>query len=337
LIEAEKFDEGGEGVAYRDLTPGNDGGAYRTTNVDLESSTDTGGGYNVGWMAAGEWLQYSIDVTTSGTYVLDARVASNGTGGTFHVELDGANLSGPLAIPNTGGWQQWQSVTKSGVSLPAGQHRLRIVLDSDGPGGIFGNINYLGFSASPTAAPAEVVIYAADVPGLFGGWSKVAEPSAAGGVTLKTPDVGWATTDVPLASPANYIEATFAAVAAVPYRLWLRLRATDDTKFSESVWVQFSDGVNASGTPTYRIGTTHALLVNLENCFGCGVHGWGWQNRGYWLSDSGEIRFAASGQHVIRIQVREDGAWLDQIVLSPARFLSSPPGGLKDDTTIVTK
>ncbi len=47
-VEAERFDEGGSGVAYVDTTAGNGGGQYRSTDVDIDSTTDTGGGYNVG-------------------------------------------------------------------------------------------------------------------------------------------------------------------------------------------------------------------------------------------------------------------------------------------------
>jgi hypothetical protein len=123
----------------------------------------------------------------------------------------------------------------------------------------------------------------------------------------------------------------------VAHRLWLRLRGTADSKWNESVWVQLSDSVNASGSPVYRIGSGSGLLVNLENCSGCGIAGWGWQNRAYWLSDTGELRFAASGPHTIRIGVREDGVQLDQIVLSPSRYLSTPPGASKNDGVIVPK
>jgi hypothetical protein len=140
LIQAENFDDGGEGAAYHDATTGNEGGAYRQTRVDIQTTSDEGGGYNVGWMSAGEWLAYTVDVASSGTYRLDVRVASAGTGGTFHLEANGIDLSGPLVIPNTGSWQQWRTVTAS-VTLPAGRRTLRLVLDANGPGGVFGNIN----------------------------------------------------------------------------------------------------------------------------------------------------------------------------------------------------
>ena len=70
-------------------------------------------------------------------------MASNGPGGTFHVEAGGVNLTGPMTIPDTGGHQKWTTIVKSGVSLPAGRQRLRVVFDASGATGAFGNVNYL--------------------------------------------------------------------------------------------------------------------------------------------------------------------------------------------------
>lgn len=145
-IEAERFDEGGEGVAYHDSGGGNEGGQYRGTDVDIEATSDLGGGYNVGWMTAGEWLAYSVEVAAGGQFTLLTRVAANGPGGTFHIEANGVNLTGPIVISDTGGWQNWESVVVPAVGLSAGRHVLRIVMDANGPTGVFGNINYLQFS-----------------------------------------------------------------------------------------------------------------------------------------------------------------------------------------------
>lgn len=152
-IEAENFDDGGEGVAYHDTSAGNNGGAYRPTDVDIEATTDTGGGYDVGWMTAGEWLQYTVNVTQSATYRLTARVAASGAGGTFHIEFGGVDKTGPLTIPNTGGWQAWTDVTAT-VSLAAGTQTMRIVEDANGPTGVFGNMNYVTVAGGSGASPA---------------------------------------------------------------------------------------------------------------------------------------------------------------------------------------
>ena len=111
MVEAENFDDGGEGIAYHDLTMGNTPGKYRQTDVDIEATSDVGGGYSLGYIGAGEWLKYSVSVATTASYTLEARVASPGSGATFHVEVDGVDATGPLVVPNTGGWQTWQSVS----------------------------------------------------------------------------------------------------------------------------------------------------------------------------------------------------------------------------------
>jgi hypothetical protein len=148
LIELENFDQGGLGVAYWDTTAGNDGGApYRQADsVDLKATTDTGGGYYLGWTAAGEWLNYTVNIASAGVYTVQVRVASNGGGGTFHVEVDGVDKTGPLVIPNTSGWQAWTTISKTGVSLPAGVHVVRLVLDAAGPTGAIGNLNWIRIS-----------------------------------------------------------------------------------------------------------------------------------------------------------------------------------------------
>jgi hypothetical protein len=182
------------------------------------------------------------------------------------------------------------------------------------------------------------VFYGGDVPasGLHGSWTKVADGSAAGGVKLTTPDNGWSTIDGPLAAPGDYIDVTFNAAAAVPYTVWLRLNAASNIKYNDSVWLQFSDAL-IGGSPAYPLNTTAGLLVNLENCSACGLAGWGWQNTSWWALQPATVSFATTGLHTLRIQVREDGVSLDQIILSANQYLTARPGAVKNDRTIVSK
>jgi hypothetical protein len=152
-VQAENFDEGASGVAYLDTTTGNAGGQYRTTDVDIESTVDTGGGYDVGRTRPGEWLKYSVTVATTGTYTLDLRLANIGTGARVHLEVDGVDRTGPIAVPNTGGWQMWRTVTKTGLSLTAGAHALRLVFDAGtAENGGAGNYNWLRFTPASTSS-----------------------------------------------------------------------------------------------------------------------------------------------------------------------------------------
>lgn len=130
-VEVENFDNGGETVAYHDNETANNGGQYRTNyGVDIEVCSE--GGYNVGWTNNDEWLEYTVNVASTGTYNFDIRAASGGSGGTFHIEFGGVDKTGTLTFPGTGGWQNWQSVTKTGVSLTAGTQIMRIYLITGG-------------------------------------------------------------------------------------------------------------------------------------------------------------------------------------------------------------
>src|SRR6185503_7954201 len=95
------------------------------------------------WAFAGEWLNYAVNVSTAGTYDLDIRVASAGTGGRFHIEVNGIDRTGPLTVPNTGGWQTWTTIRKAGVSLSTGPQVLRLVMDANGATTAVGNFNWL--------------------------------------------------------------------------------------------------------------------------------------------------------------------------------------------------
>jgi hypothetical protein len=147
IIEAENYDNGGEGVAYHDLDTTNNGGVYRTTEgVDVKAVTDSGtAGYAVGWAQAGEWLEYTVNVAQAGTYTINARVASQGVGGTFHIEFNGTDKTGTLTVPNTGTWDNgvYQTVIKTGVSLSGGQQVMRIAMDTNGGSGYVGDFDYV--------------------------------------------------------------------------------------------------------------------------------------------------------------------------------------------------
>jgi phosphatidylinositol-3-phosphatase len=194
------------------------------------------------------------------------------------------------------------------------------------------------FFPRPAAPPAEQVIYAADISEFTGAWTKVADSTAAAGVKLSTPDLGGTfVVPNPQAAPSSYFDATFQASPATRYRVWLRIHPQNDSKWNDSVYVQFSDSVSAQGVPIYRTGTTGGYTVNLWTCATCQSAGWGWQRNAYWLADAGDVWFPAGGAHKIRVQVREDGAEIDQIVISPVTYATNPPGPVSNDTTIVPK
>jgi regulation of enolase protein 1 (concanavalin A-like superfamily) len=196
------------------------------------------------------------------------------------------------------------------------------------------------FTTAPASpAATDVVFYASDISAsqLHGAWTPAADPTSPNGLKLTTANAGWSTISQPLAAPADYIDVPFTANADTPYTLWLRIRAINNDKYNDSVWVQFSDA-QVSGSPVYPIGTTNGLLVNLAtDSTATSLNGWGWKNGAYWLTQAATVTFPSNGTHTLRIQVREDGVELDQIVLSPVTYLSSPPGPPTNDSTIVKK
>lgn len=126
-IQAEDFDEGGEGLGYHVLAPCTKESPYRTAGVPLQP---VAGGYCVSGLKAGEWLEYTLDVPATGSYTVEVQVAAKGAGGKFHLEFRRADKTGPLEIPDTGGEQAWKTVTKTGLILDLGEQVLRLAMDS---------------------------------------------------------------------------------------------------------------------------------------------------------------------------------------------------------------
>ncbi|MBC7486888.1 MAG: PQQ-dependent sugar dehydrogenase [Cytophagaceae bacterium] len=150
-IEAEDYDEGGEGVGYHDLSAGNSGNKYRPTdNVDIEDCSE--GTFNIGWTNAGEWLQYTASVTQAGTYTLALRAAAQADGKALHVEINGVNITGAIAVPNSGGYQNWQTITIGNIALTTGTKVIRLVFDANDI-----NLNYFSFTATGSTNALPVV------------------------------------------------------------------------------------------------------------------------------------------------------------------------------------
>jgi hypothetical protein len=187
-----------------------------------------------------------------------------------------------------------------------------------------------------TAAPSRtVVLYAADA-AAKGAWAVVADATAAAGRRLANPDAAAPKLTSALASPANYFEMTFTAEAGVAYHLWMRGKAAGNAWANDSVFVQFSGARDASGTAMNRIGTGAAMTVSIEEGSGAGLSGWGWADDSYG-GIGAPIYFDTTGPQTIRVQVREDGASFDQIVLSADRYATTSPGAAKNDTTVLSR
>ncbi|HEY5400676.1 MAG TPA: carbohydrate-binding protein [Trebonia sp.] len=174
-VQAANYDTGGQGVAYNVNAVNGSGNSYRSDGVDLEVCADTGCGDDIGWTAAGQWFKYTVNVATAGTYALSLRLAAP-TAVTNALQIDnaaGADLTGVITAPATGGYQDWTTVTAN-ITLPAGVQTLTI--DQDSPGW---NIHYLTFATSGGGGGTGGT-YGGFPAGFWGNTSSI--PSASGAI-----------------------------------------------------------------------------------------------------------------------------------------------------------
>jgi glucose/arabinose dehydrogenase/PKD repeat protein len=248
------------------------------------------------------------------------------------------------AVPS---WHEWDVTSYLRTEKAAGRSTVSLLLRNtvtSSPATVFNareassNDPELVIAPETSGTADDIVLRAGDATTIVGLWRRLADTSAAGGFRLSQADAGAPKRETPLASPSNYVDLPFTAEAGQPYRLWIRGRADRDSYANDSAFVQFTNSVDQSGQPSARVGTTSAVTFVLESCNGCGVAGWGWEDNGYGAGVLGPlIYFATSGPQTLRIQTREDGLSIDQIVLSPSTYLSAAPGAAKNDTTIVPR
>lgn len=135
-IQAENYRAGGEGVGYHKTTTGANpaGGAgaiYRNDPVGVEVCSDTGGGYDVGYTDAGDWLSYAVTVASAVTLSFTLRLGTALDGRAVHLTWDGVALAA-VAVPNTGSYQTYTDVAAGGVVATTGAHVLRLSFDTAG-------------------------------------------------------------------------------------------------------------------------------------------------------------------------------------------------------------
>ena len=162
------YDKGMNGYAYSDqawedvrLTTGNytawnNGWVYRNNGVDIEATSDPiSNGYTVGWFNRGEWLKYTVNVATAGTYTIEFRVANGNTAsGKVQIQnADGTEILATLNVPSTGSWSTWTTVTVTGGFKTAGLQGIRMVNTL----GEF-NVNSINFVFQNATIPAVVPV-----------------------------------------------------------------------------------------------------------------------------------------------------------------------------------
>ena len=184
----------------------------------------------------------------------------------------------------------------------------------------------------------EVVVYSDMYPNVVGTkWAIVNDGTAAAGLALHDRNDAAPKVTSPAASPASYVDVEFVADPTQTYKLWVRLRADGNSWANDSVGLQFRGAIDASGR-SYEPGSTSGVEVNLEECSGCGVSGWGWRDEAWGARGAIgtlTLRFPKGGAQHVRFQTREDGVYVDQVVLSAEKYLTTRPGSVKNDATIL--
>ena len=118
--------------------------------TQLENTSDVGGGQNVGWLSSGDWLEYRISVPTTGNYTFDYRLAATSSGKKIDL-MKGSTLLHTVTVPNTGGWQNWQTVSQI-AALTAGQYTIRLTTTTGS-----WNINWLDIKSATPVNQAPTV------------------------------------------------------------------------------------------------------------------------------------------------------------------------------------
>ncbi|TDO83032.1 putative secreted protein (Por secretion system target) [Flavobacterium chryseum] len=142
IIEAENYDIGPSAVF--DSNGGGDTQYRAGDGVGTEVCNE--GGFNISYVAKNEWLKYTSKVNTTGNYDIKLRVATPYANKALHIEVDGVNVSGRFNIPNTGGFQNWQTATIPNIPLTQGLHVITLWFDEADV-----NVNKIEFSLSGNA------------------------------------------------------------------------------------------------------------------------------------------------------------------------------------------
>jgi hypothetical protein len=278
-------------------------------SINHAPTVDAGADQTVEW--GDQFLEYSPSV-----------IASGADPDLHRLSLEWRDEAGNV-LPSYEGWLDIRGFSH-------GTHTLTVTA-TDGRGGTASD------SVDITIAPTkEIVLWAAN--GLYSGaWSEVDDAAAAGGSRGHDLNRGAPKVTTPSADPSSSMQLQFIADPTQTYKLWVRLKADNNYWGNDSVFVQFSGSADTAGNAAYRIGTSSGLRVNLEECSGCGISGWGWEDDGWGAVDLNGVllRFPEGGHQNLVIQTREDGVSIDQVVLSSEKYVTTRPGAAKNDNTIL--
>lgn len=143
FVQLEDYDMGGQSVSFYDKDFVNEGGAYREDGVDIVQvdSADASKGYAIGYTQAGEWLEYSVNVTTTSKFVFRASVADGLEGGGIRLFIDGKAVTDTVAVPQTEDWNTYTLMDGETSEIEKGDHVLRVQFT-----GSYVNLDWIQFA-----------------------------------------------------------------------------------------------------------------------------------------------------------------------------------------------
>jgi hypothetical protein len=277
MVKAENYDTGGQGVAYNVPSVNGTDNSYRSDGVNLETTTATGGGNNLGWAATGQWFKFTVNVATAGTYTVTFEVASNdGATDAFHLSNSaGTNLTGSINVPNTGGWETWKTVTAT-VTLPAGTQVL--TLNEDNPEW---NIYSATFALVPSggpyggtaaAIPGKVLTENYDLGGQGIGYNVTSANGTdnsyrTDGVDLETTTATGGGNDLGWAKAGQWFKYTVNVATAGTYTVTFEVASNDGATgafhLSNSAGINLTGAVNVPNTGGWETWATVTATVTL--------------------------------------------------------------------------
>ncbi len=184
-LQAENFDKGGQGVSYNEVFGATSSSVYRSTpveTVDLQANASANNGFVVFEAGAGEWLEYTVNAPATALYDIGVRYSNGFTtgAGALHVEVCDAagvtctNVTGSLTTSPTGSWSTFATLTKYNVSVSAGNHVIRLAMDTNAPelcACVVGNMDSISFTASAIpAAPSGLTAVVNTTTGVTLNW-----------------------------------------------------------------------------------------------------------------------------------------------------------------------
>ncbi|MCL5244246.1 carbohydrate-binding protein [Cellulophaga sp. 20_2_10] len=309
------------------------------SGIEVENTSDVGGGKNIGYVENGDFTNYKVTVAEAGDYQVQAKVATNTTGGTIKIDAEGANV-GELTVVNTGGWQTWKTVTTI-VNLEAGEQTLQ--LNFTGGSGYLFNVNKLIFVKDVTTGESGNDCIAVEKNGILAVEAEHFDSQSIDGdrkwysfdeTTTSTPTPDPDPNHSNGASGKGYLEIlpdtrvthgdplnaqSFSdqpgKIAIVNYKV----KFTSPGKYF--VWVRaHSTGSEDNGVHVGIDGTWPASGQKMQWC--TGKQKWTWESKQRTNANHcGEpqkifIDVPTAGEHTISFSMREDGFEMDKFVLS---------------------